>query len=169
MKSILLSILVLCIAISVKAQNINAADYGFLPTASGMDNQKALQKAADNGGTIVIDQPGEYLLGGTVYLGSNTSLIFGNNVKIKKDASNGKFTHVFLNKGALTKTYNEHISIEGLNLIVNGVDQQRKEVYGLRGQVAFSISKIYASSTSDVTTWNRHNSAFTSVHLKTSW
>lgn len=141
MKSILLSILALCFAISVKAQNINAADYGFLPTASGMDNQKALQKAADNGGTIVVDQPGEYLLGGTVYLGSNTSLIFGNNVKIKKDASNGKFTHVFLNKGALTKTYNEHISIEGLNLIVNGVDQQRKEVYGLRGQVAFFYIK----------------------------
>jgi polygalacturonase len=42
-----------------------------------------------------------------------------------------------LNKGALTKTYNYHISITGLNLQVNNVDTWMGEVYGDRGQVSF--------------------------------
>lgn len=126
---------------TINAKNINAADFGFLPTASALDNQKALQKAVDNGGTIEVTTPGVYELGGTVYVGSNTNIIFSNNVKIKKVAANGAYTHVFLNKGALTKTYDENITIEGLNIIVNGVDKSRTEIYGLRGQLAFFYIK----------------------------
>jgi hypothetical protein len=56
-----------------------------------------------------------------LFIGSNTSLIFGNNVFLKKV---GAFTYVLLNKGALTKTYDEHITIEGLQIIVNGMTRR---------------------------------------------
>jgi hypothetical protein len=76
-----------------------------------------------------------------VYLGSHTSILFGNNVFIRKVDEKGVFTHVLLNKGALTKQYDEHISIEGLNIIVNGIDKPFSDVYGLRGQLAFFYIK----------------------------
>ncbi len=120
---------------------VNAADYGFSPEASGKENVVALQKAVDKGGTIVVSMPGTYEMAGTVYIGSNTSLEFGNNVFLKKVSEEGGFTHVLLNKGALTKTYDEHISVEGLNIIVNGVDKGMTEVFGLRGQIAFFYVK----------------------------
>ncbi len=99
----------------------NAAQFGFSPEATGVANTETLQKAVDRGGTIVVSLPGTYKMAGTVYIGSHTSLIFGNNVFLKKVAETGDFTHVFLNKGALTKTYDHHITIEGLQIIVNGV------------------------------------------------
>lgn len=37
----------------------------------------------------------------------------------------------------MTKTYNYHISISGLNLSVNGVDTWMGEIYGQRGHVSF--------------------------------
>ncbi len=124
-----------------QADFVNAATYGFSPNASGNENVIALQKAVDQGGTIIISTPGTYLMAGTVYVGSNTSLKFGNDVFLKKVSDSGAFTHVLLNKGALTKTYDEHISIEGLQIIVNGVDKAMTEVYGLRGQIAFFYVK----------------------------
>ena len=120
---------------------LDAAVFGFSPAASGVDNAKALQRAADQGGTIVVSQPGVYKIGGTVFIGGHTSLIFGNGVFLKKVAEQGAFTHVLLNKGALTKTYDEHIVIEGLQIIVNGVDVRNFLVYGLHGQLAFFYVK----------------------------
>ena len=67
----------------------------------------------------------------------HTSLLFGNNIFIKKVDEEGAFTHVILNKGALTKTYDVHITIENLYIIVNGMDILKFEVFGLRGQLAF--------------------------------
>ena len=119
----------------------DAAAFGFSPQATGAANTIALQKAVDRTGTIVVSQPGTYKLAGTVYVGSNTSISFGNNVFIKKVDEKGVFTHVLLNKGALTKQYNEHITIEGLNIIVNGIDKPFSDVYGLRGQLAFFYVK----------------------------
>ena len=119
----------------------NAAAFGFAPEASGIDNTKALQRAVDQGGTIVVSRPGTYPIAGTVYLGSHTSLIFGNNVLLKKVAEQGAFAHVLLNKGALTRTYDEHITVAGLHIIVNGVDARKFQVYGLHGQLAFFYVK----------------------------
>jgi len=48
---------------------------------------------------------------------------------------------VLLNKGALTKTYDEHITVSGLHLIVDGVDVRKWLVYGLHGQIAFFYVK----------------------------
>ncbi len=120
---------------------INAADFGFLPTKSGIENTKALQQAVDQGGTIVVSQPGTYKIADTVYVGSNTSLIFGNNVFLKKVDEQGPFTHVLLNKGALTKTYDHNITVKGLHIIVNDIDVRRYKIYGLHGQIAFFYIK----------------------------
>jgi hypothetical protein len=145
MKLKLLSILAAIIFIhtSILAQSafVDAFDFGFSPDASGKQNTSALQKAVDQQGTIVVSKPGTYKIAGTVYLGSNTSLIFGNNVVLQKVDEAGLFTHVFLNKGALDKTYNENIHLEGLQISVNGIDKVFTEVYGLRGQIAFFYVK----------------------------
>ena len=37
----------------------------------------------------------------------------------------GAFSHVIVNKGAVTKTYDEHITIEELNILVNGMDVRK--------------------------------------------
>jgi hypothetical protein len=120
---------------------VNAAQFGFSPDASGLENTKALQRAVDQTGTIIVSQPGTYKIAGTVFLGSHTSLIFGHNVFLKKVDEQGAFSHVLLNKGALTKTYDEHISVEGLSIIVNGMDVRKFLVYGLHGQLAFFYVK----------------------------
>jgi hypothetical protein len=120
---------------------VDAADFGFSPDASGMENTQALQQALDQGGTIVVSLAGTYKIAGTAYIGSNTSLIFGNGVYLKKVNEQGDFTHVLLNKGALTKTYDHHIVVEGLQIVVNGIDKIFDKVYGLRGQIAFFYVK----------------------------
>ena len=121
---------------------IDAGAYGFSPTASGVENTKALQKAVDCGGSIGVNRPGTYPVAGTVYLGSNTSIIFGNGVFLKKVPEQGPFSHVILNKGAISRTFDQHIAIEGLQVIVNGVDARKfKEAYGLHGQLAFFYAK----------------------------
>ena len=119
----------------------DAADFGFSTAASGRENQKALQSAVDKGGTITVSQPGTYKIAGTVLIGSNTTLVFGSQVVLKKVAEQGVFSHVLLNKGALTKTYDEHIAIEGLQISVNGVDTEASPVYGLIGHLAFFYVK----------------------------
>lgn len=119
----------------------DAGNFGFSPEASGITNMRALQHAVDQTGTIVVSRPGTYKLAGTVFLGSNTALLFGNNVYIKKVDEQGPFSHVLLNKGALTRTWDSHITVSGLQLIVNGVDVRKWLVYGLQGQVAFFYVK----------------------------
>lgn len=117
---------------------VHATDFGFLPDASGMDNARALQRAVDQTGTIIVARPGTYRIADTVYLPSHTSLIFGHNVFLKKVDEQGPFTHVLLNKGALTKTTDHRIRVEGLSLICNGIDVRTfREVFGLHGQIAF--------------------------------
>lgn len=120
---------------------VDAIDFGFLPTETGINNAKALQAAVDKGGTITINKPGTYKIASTVYLGDNTSLVFGNGVVIEKSAETGRFTHVFLNRGALTRTYNHNITLIGLDIRVNGVDLPMSTIYGLRGHVAFFYVK----------------------------
>ncbi|WP_394923975.1 hypothetical protein [uncultured Robinsoniella sp.] len=119
----------------------NANDYGFSPQASGVDNQKALQAAAKGGGTVLVSIPGTYKIAGTVYLESFTTLIFGNGVLLQKSGEAGMFSHVFLNRGALTKTYDTCIRIHNLYLSVNGIDIRKFEVEGLHGQLAFFYVK----------------------------
>jgi len=122
-------------------QYISANSFGFLPNNSGIENRKALQKIVDKTGTIYINQPGEYKIAGTVYISSHTTLKFGNGVFLKKVDEIGNFSHVLLNKGALTKNYDEHIKIENLYIIVNDIDIRKYDVFGLNGQIAFYYIK----------------------------
>jgi len=121
--------------------NPDADAFGFSPEASGVENSRALQRAVDQGGAITVTQPGVYKIAETVFIGSNTSIVFGRNVFLKKVEEKGAFTHVLLNKGALTKTYDEQIMVDGLQIIVNGVDTLNFLVFGLRGQIAFFYVK----------------------------
>ncbi len=116
---------------------MNAPDHGLSPYSTGIANTRALQQALDQGGTIRIEQPGTYKIAGTVYIGSHTALIFGPGVILQKVDEVGPFSQVFLNKGALTKTYDHHIAVAGLTLQVNGLDAIKWEVFGLRGQLGF--------------------------------
>lgn len=116
---------------------LDAGDVGFSPDASGLENAQALQAAIDCGGTIVVSRPGTYDIAGTVYIGSHTALRFGHGVFLRKVDEAGAFTHVLLNKGALTRTFDEQITVEGLQVVVNGVDVRKFEVYGLHGHLAF--------------------------------
>lgn len=120
----------------------DAAAFGFSPNASGMENSAALQKALDRKGTVIVSQPGIYKMGKTVYIGSNTSLLFGNDIKLKKVDEKGPFSHVLVNKGSMTKTYDENIVVQGLEIIVNEMDIRTfQEAYGLHGQLAFFYVK----------------------------
>lgn len=120
----------------------DAASFGFSPEASGEQNTKALQHAVEHGGTVVVSGCGTYRIAGTIYLGSNTTLKFGNGVFLKKDWEMGPFSHVFVNRGAATRTWDEHIVIEGLQLLVNEVDFRTFwEAYGLHGQIAFFYAR----------------------------
>ncbi len=119
----------------------NASTFGFLPTETGINNTKALQVLFDRGGTIMVSKPGTYKVSGTAYIGDNTSLICGAGVVIEKWDEAGKFTHIILNKGALTRTYNLNITITGLDVRVNGVDLPMSTIYGLRGHIAFFYVK----------------------------
>lgn len=126
----------------VRGSFTDAVEFGFSPDATGIENTKALQKAIDQTGTVIVSQPGIYKIAGTVYIGSNTSVIFGNNVFLKKVNEKGEFSHVLINKGAKTKTWDQNISIEGLQIIVNGMDIRKfEEAYGLHGQLAFFYIK----------------------------
>ncbi|WNR45949.1 hypothetical protein [Paenibacillus roseipurpureus] len=121
---------------------IDAATYGFSPEATGLKNAEALQQALDEGGTITVSRPGTYKLARTVYIGSYTTLVFGNQVFVHKTDEEGPFSHVILNKGALTKIYDEHITIENLHIHVNGMDVRTfSDVFGLHGQLAFFYVK----------------------------
>jgi hypothetical protein len=77
----------------------------------------------------------------------------------------GIYTCAF-NKGALTKQYDEHISIEGLNIIVNGIDKPFSDVYGLRGQLAFFYIKDLKLKGSDVRILPRCSLLFMFARLK---
>lgn len=115
----------------------NAEDFGFAPEATGLTNATALQRAVDGGGTILVSRPGTYRIAATVLVGSHTALVFGHGVFLQKVAEQGAFTHVLLNRGALTRTCDTGIAVEGLQLCTNGIDHGFDRIYGLRGQIAF--------------------------------
>lgn len=132
----------LCISVAAFAQGGALKNGGLSPDSSGVRNQQALQAAVDKGGTVKINVPGIYKIAGTVYVGSNTTLKFGKGVKLEKVNEQGDFSHVILNKGASRREYDRNIEIDGLEIIVNGMDVRKfKEAYGLHGQLAFFYVK----------------------------
>lgn len=123
---------------SVEIEPFHAAKnpeiFGFSPTASAEQNVIALQAAVSGGGLIVIHTPGTYELNDTILLDSDTKLICTSGVVFKKVAP---YCNVLLNRGALTKEYNEDITIDGLEICVNGFEAEPSLVHGLRAQLGF--------------------------------
>jgi hypothetical protein len=116
----------------------NPADFGFSPQASAAANVAALQRALDGGGLVVIDTPGAYDLNDTIFLDSDTRLVCAPGVIFRKVAP---YCNVLVNRGALTKTYNENITLEGLEVSVNEQEGNPTLVPGLRAQLGFHYVK----------------------------
>jgi hypothetical protein len=104
----------------------NAANYGFLPTAT-MQANVAAWNSIPVGGTIVVTVPGTYEIDSTLWLYSNTTYRFSHGVKIKKmtnHVSGLVFSHVFANHGMITGQRDSNIKLYGdtTEIIPNGVD-----------------------------------------------
>jgi hypothetical protein len=108
------------------------ADFGFSPSADADTNVAALQAALDRGGVVRIDTPGVYDLNATVIVQSNTKLLCCPGVVFRKVAP---YCNVLINRGALTKQYDDNIVIDGLEVRVNGHEAPPSLVYGLRAQL----------------------------------
>ena len=120
-------------------------DLIFSPQNSGRDNALALQAMCDNGGTITINEPGVYELDRTIFLPSNTELIFGAGVYIKRVKcadKNVPCAYVITNKSIYERKYDHDITVKGLNIICNGNEAWGYGgIVGLRGHVAFFYVK----------------------------
>jgi hypothetical protein len=124
----------------------DAADYGFLPTATASDNVTALNAALLGGNkTIYVTKPGIYEINGTSYIDDYTHIHFCKGVELKRVTSNYSF--VLINRGALTHSYNKNISVTGLVINANQKDlvpPVESPLYGLRGHLSFlCINNLY--------------------------
>ena len=129
----------MCLSRATSASD--AAEYGFAPEKSGRENLVAFQKALDRGGLVEVTKPGRYKIADTLLIGSDTTVRCAPGVVFVKSDEGKKFSHILLNRGALTRTYDRNIVLEGFTLEVNGMDLDTWMVYGLRGQVAFFYVK----------------------------
>ena len=133
---------IFCFLRCLMCKIINAKDFGFSPKNSGEGNSIALQKALDEGGTILVSEVGNYSLSECLFIGDNTTLIFEKGVTLVRQPSktgvNGNF---LINKGAFDGVTNRNIKVVGLHLLCNGVESAGFGVtarkVGLRAQVAF--------------------------------
>lgn len=107
------------------------------PKNTGRENTLALQALLNEGGSIRIEKPGIYEIEDTLIVKSNTRLIFGAGVYLKRSSSTvGSFA--MINEGAFTGKWDTDIVIEGLHLITNGVEARNyAAVYGLTGELSF--------------------------------
>lgn len=119
----------------------DAADYGFLPGNTAEANHDALQAALAGGGRIVVSRPGVYDLTNTVVIDSDTHLQFLDGVVINKclNSHGTAPAYVLINRGAFTRTYDHDITVEGLNLKMNRIDQgyDTTRILGLQGSLSF--------------------------------
>jgi hypothetical protein len=91
---------------------------------------------------------GIYKILRTVYIGSNTSLIFGNKVVLQKTDKQGSLSHVIVNKGAKSKTYDQNILVEGFGIMVNDIEIRDCSVaYILHSQLSFFLRQGIAHRT----------------------
>ncbi|HJH05390.1 MAG TPA: hypothetical protein K8W19_15395 [Victivallis vadensis] len=117
----------------------DAARFGLSPDAAPGENVKALQAALDRTGTVRVTVPGIYDFNGTVLIGGNTALECGPGVFFRRT---GSFSHLLLNKGAQSRTYDHSIRLAGLKLICDGNDvHYTAEIPGLYSHIALFYVK----------------------------
>lgn len=110
---------------------------------TGAQNRMILQELLDKGGTVRIEKTGIYEIEDTVYIKSNTHLILGKGVVFKRAPSScGSF--FLINRGAFADEWDSDITIEGLQLITNGVEaRHHAAVYGLTGEISlFRVERL---------------------------
>jgi hypothetical protein len=117
---------------------VDPADYGFAPDAPAATNAAALQQALDGGRRMVqVTRSGVYGLDRTVWLDSDTRLMFAPGAVLQKRAA---YVHVLANRGLAAWTWQTNIVIEGATVDVNGFSAGHDEnspMFGNRGQVSF--------------------------------
>ena len=119
--------------------------YGFLPDNDALANSEAFQRCLDGGGTIRVRKKGVYPVCRTLLLDGGTDLSFADGVVLSKalgpDSIGARF--VFLNRGALTREFDEGIRITGLNIRCNGLagGQDIPTIVGMLCQVGFFYVK----------------------------
>ncbi len=116
------------------------------PAYTGKENAAILQELCDRGGRIEIAKAGIYDLDRTVLLSSDTELVFGEGVTIRRQRCKEPDVlsdYVFVNRGAFTHTYDSNITIRGMRLICNGVEGRYFDapITGLAGQLSFFYIK----------------------------
>ena len=126
------------VAGSAPREVVDAAAFGFSTNALPSENTKALQKALDGGNRkVTVSAPGCYRLDGTLYVDDNTDLCCAEGVLFRKAAS---YSHMILNRGALTGATNVNISIVGLSVTDSGINvspDPSSSLQGLHGLVTF--------------------------------
>ena len=127
---------------------VDPASFGFSPDAKPEVNAAALQKALDGGKKEVrVTKPGTYLLDRTVYIDSDTRLVFEAGVVLKKAT---KYANVLVNRGAFNFYANTNITVKGLNISVNNmqsVPPPDSNAPGLRGQLAFyRVNRVHVEN-----------------------
>ncbi|MBQ9309743.1 MAG: hypothetical protein IJ222_02645 [Bacteroidales bacterium] len=145
MKKLIAPLLALLVGAAC-TNNVKYADsFGFLPGNDADSNSEAFQRCLDGGGKIVVRTPGTYKLSKTIFLDSDTDLSFGEGVILQREKSaDGSFARfVFLNRGALERVYDENISIDGLTLHCNGLNEGSDipRIVGMNGQLDFFYVK----------------------------
>ena len=146
MKRLLIVIACGSLLLSCACQKVKYADrFGFLPENDALANSEALQRCLEGGGRIVVRKPGEYAVCRTLLLDGGTDLSFADGVVLSKafgpDSVGARF--VFLNRGALTREYDEDIRVRGLNIRCNGLagGQDIPTIVGMLCQVGFFYVK----------------------------
>lgn len=147
MYRLIVCIIVFCSVVFVAfSQNIKyASDFGFSVEADGESNSDALQSALNGGGKIIVDKPGVYDISKTIFVDSNTELCFEDGVILNKCRNNagGIMSHMFINRHAFEREYDENIIIKGLSIQMNGLDNGSDvgNIQGLCGTVSFFYIK----------------------------
>ena len=127
---------------------IRASEFGFFPGNAPEKNSIALQKALDLGGEILVDGKGIADVVFPMVVGNDTTIRFEEGLSLRRNESSCEENGYFIvNRGAFTKSWNQNIKVEGLNLICNGVMckgqgvQTEKCIPGLRGMLSFHYVK----------------------------
>ncbi|MBR1926723.1 MAG: hypothetical protein IJ840_03080 [Bacteroidales bacterium] len=119
--------------------------FGFLPGNDPLSNSEALQRCLDGGGVVKVRKPGVYGVCKTIFLDSDTNLEFAEGVVLRRamgpDSTFARY--VFLNRGGLTREYDENISVRGLNIKCDGLERGNDipPIVGMICQVGFFYVK----------------------------
>lgn len=126
---------------------INANEHGFSTENPGTLNSQIMNRLLSEYNDVTVTQGGNYAVDGTILIGSNSTLTFADGVYLCREKKGAHAGYVIANKGAYTRTYDENITITGLNIKCGGVECSApskdfdRTIPGLRGHLSFFYVK----------------------------